>query len=88
MNICGILVHTQPKNFDVVRERLLGVQGVEVHGMSEEGRVVVTLEEDDEDKMAESLHAVQRLEGVISASMIYHHNEEDEHEVTSQEKIQ
>jgi len=87
MNICGILVHTQPKNFDAVRERLLSVQGVEVHGMSEEGRVVVTLEEDNEDRMAQSLHEVQRLEGVIAASMIYHHKE-DENQAISQEKVQ
>ena len=78
MNICGILVHAQPTNFDAVRENLLSVNGVEIHGMSDEGRVVITLEEDDENAMADSLHRVQRLEGVISASMIYHHNEEDE----------
>ncbi len=76
MNICGILVHAHPDGFDAVKERLLSVQGIEVHGMSEEGRVVVTLEEENEDTMAESLLTVQRLEGVISASMIYHHNEE------------
>lgn len=76
MNICGILVHTQPQGFDAVRERLLSVEGVEVHGMSDEGRVVVTLEEDNEDTMAESLLTIQRLEGVLSASMIYHHNED------------
>ncbi|MCP4486475.1 MAG: chaperone NapD [Gammaproteobacteria bacterium] len=76
MNICGILVHARPDGFDAVKQRLLSVQGVEVHGMSDEGRVVVTLEEENEDTMAESLLTVQRLEGVISASMIYHHNEE------------
>ena len=78
MNICGILVHTQPAGFEAVRERLLSVEGIEVHGMSDEGRVVVTLEEDNEDLMADKLHQVQRMDGVISASMIYHHNEEDE----------
>jgi len=87
MNICGILVHTQPNNFDAVRERLLSVQGGEEHGMSEEGRVVITLEEDNEDQMAESLHEVQRLEGVIAASMIYHHKE-DENQAISQETVQ
>ncbi|MCP3687872.1 MAG: chaperone NapD [Gammaproteobacteria bacterium] len=76
MNICGILVHAHPDGFDAVKKRLLSVKGVEVHGMSDEGRVVVTLEEENEDTMAESLLTVQRLEGVISASMIYHHNEE------------
>ena len=83
MNICRILVHAQPTGFDAVRERLLSVQGVEVHGMSEEGRVVVTLEEDDENAMAEKLLKVQKLEGVISASMIYHHNEQDTQEAIS-----
>ncbi|OOZ40034.1 chaperone NapD [Solemya elarraichensis gill symbiont] len=77
MNICGILVHAQPTNFDAVRERLLSVNGIEVHGMSDEGRVVITLEEDDENAMADALHKVQTLEGVISASMIYHHNEDE-----------
>ncbi|MCP4188915.1 MAG: chaperone NapD [Gammaproteobacteria bacterium] len=76
MNICGILVHARPDGFGAVKKRLLSVKGVEVHGMSDEGRVVVTLEEENEDTMAESLLTVQRLEGVISASMIYHHNEE------------
>ena len=77
MNICGILVHLQPEGFNAVRERLLAVPGVDVHGVSEEGRTVVTLEEDDEDRMAESLLSIQRLEGVLSASMIYHHREDD-----------
>ena len=77
MNICGILVHAQPEGFDAVRERLIGVPGVEVHGISEDGRAVVTLEEDDEDQMAESMFAIQKLEGVLAASMIYHHREEE-----------
>ncbi|OOY47558.1 chaperone NapD [Solemya velum gill symbiont] len=77
MNICGILVHAKPTSFDGVRERLLSVDGIEIHGMSDEGRVVITLEEDDEDAMSDALHKVQTLEGVISASMIYHHNEDE-----------
>lgn len=76
MNICGILVHAQPDGFDVVRKRLVDIPGVEVHGISEEGRAVVTLEEDDEDQMAESMFAIQKLEGVLAASMIYHHRED------------
>lgn len=77
MNICGILVHARPEGFEAVRGRLLGIPGVEIHGVSEEGRAVVTLEEDDEDRMAESMMAIQTLEGVLSASLIYHHREDD-----------
>jgi nitrate reductase NapD len=78
MNICGILVHLHPASFEQVKQRLLQITGVEVHGMSDEGRVVITLEEEDEDRMAQSMVAIQLCEGVLSASMIYHHREEDE----------
>ena len=77
MNICGIMVHAHPEGFDAVRERLQLIPGVEVHGVSDEGRAVVTLEEDDEDQMAESMFAIQKLEGVLAASMIYHHREDE-----------
>ena len=59
-----------------LKDRVNGeAQGL--HGISEEGRAVVTLEEDNEDQMAESMFAIQRLEGVLAASMIYHHREDD-----------
>ena len=77
MNICGILVHAQPEGFEVVRERLGQISGVEVHGVSEEGRAVVTLEDDDEDRLADSMLAIEKTEGVLAASMIYHHREDD-----------
>ena len=78
MNICGVLVHARPENIEVVSERLLMVDGVEIHGSNEDGRMVVTLEEDDNDRMADALMDFQKLEGVISASMIYHHSEDIE----------
>lgn len=87
MNICGILVHSQPDGFEAVKDRLLALPGVEVHGVSDEGRAVVTLETDnDDDVMADSLLQIQHTEGVIAASMIYHHSEED-NEAISEEKL-
>lgn len=78
MNICGVLVHAKPENIEVVTERLLALDGVGVHGSSGDGRMVVTVEQDNDDLMADALMDFQRLEGVISASMIYHHSEKDE----------
>jgi len=86
MNICGILVHAHPEGFEVVRQRLTDVPGVEVHGISDEGRAVVTLEDENEDQLADSMHAIQTMEGVLSASMIYHHREED-NEPTEEETV-
>lgn len=87
MNICGIMVHAHPETFEAVRKRLLAIPGVEVHGISEEGRAVVTLEEDNEDQLADSMFAIRNTEGVLSASMIYHHREEDELETNREETL-
>jgi nitrate reductase NapD len=86
MNICGIMVHVHPESFTEVKDRLLCIPGVEIHAVSEEGRAVVTLEEDDEEQMAESMFAVQKTAGVLSASMIYHHRE-DETEANREETL-
>ncbi len=79
MNICGILVHMRPEQFEVVSERLSARTGIEVHGISEDGRAVVTLETVDNDASAEALTGIQQVEGVINASMIYHYCDDAEH---------
>jgi nitrate reductase NapD len=84
MNICGILVHTQPSGIDIMKERLTALPGVEVHGVNDDGRMVVTLEEDEEDTLADAMLSIQRMEGVISASMIYHHCEEENEAITEE----
>lgn len=76
MNICGIMVQMHPENYDQVRERLLGIPGVEVHAINQaDGRTVVTLEEADMNQMADAMFAIERTPGVIVATLIYHHNE-------------
>ena len=44
MNISGVLVHTHPEQAESVREQLVEIPGVEVHAISPEGRIVVTVE--------------------------------------------
>jgi nitrate reductase NapD len=76
MNICGIMVQMHPENYGQVRERLLDIPGVEVHAINQtDGRTVVTLEETEMNRMADSMFAIERTPGVIAATLIYHHNE-------------
>jgi len=77
MNICGILVNTRPENITAVTERLVSIPGIEVHAASDEGQMVVTLEEFEQDATAEKMLGIQKVKGVISASMIYHHCEDE-----------
>ena len=76
MNISGVLVHAYPEQIGVVGESLIQMSGVEVHGNNDDGRIVVTVEQDDANQMSDVLTHMQTLPGVLSASMIYHQFED------------
>ena len=77
MNISGVVVRAYPDRLAGVREQLQQLQGVEVHGENPDGRLVVTVEQEGDHAMADTVVRMQELPGVLSASMIYHQFEED-----------
>lgn len=78
MNIAGVLVHALPDKSDTVQGVLQTIQGLEIHAATEDGRLVVTLEDDDHKRMADMVLNLHRLDGVLSAAMVYQYS--DEHE--------
>lgn len=76
MNIAGLIVHSHLRKIVHVKGRLEVMPGVEVHAVTENGRMVVTVEEDDDNRMADTIMQVHSVDGVLSATMIYHHYEE------------
>ncbi|VAX09122.1 hypothetical protein MNBD_GAMMA25-147 [hydrothermal vent metagenome] len=84
MNISGVLVHARPERAAGIEQKLVNIPGVEVHAISPEGRMVLTIEAEHAGHMADTLVACQNIAGVLSAAMIYHHDEElDEDEMVS-----
>lgn len=75
MNISGIVVHARPERAEAVRAALLELPGVEVHAVTDEGKLVVTIEEPDERTSGETAMRFHDIEGVLSAAMVYHHCE-------------
>jgi nitrate reductase NapD len=72
MNICSVIVYAKPEMAGVVQSSLEEFTGVEVHGGVEEGKLVVTLEGDDND-LADTMHKFNDVTGVINTTMIYHY---------------
>ncbi|HEB99225.1 MAG TPA: glutamate synthase [Thiotrichales bacterium] len=79
MNISGVLVRSRPEKVFEVRRALEAIEGVEVHAATEDGRLIVTVEEDGDRAMADKVLSLQDLPGVIAASMVYHQFEDDEY---------
>ena len=76
MNISGELVHIRPEQAEAVKSRLCSLSGVEVHATTDDGRMVVTIEDDDA-SMVDTMNSFHDIEGVLSASLIYHHFDEE-----------
>ena len=76
MSVCGVMVQVIPEKMPEIEPRLLEIPGLEIHGMSDAGKVVVTVESDNYKETGERISDLQNVKGVLSAAMIYQHTEE------------
>lgn len=76
MNISGVLVRTFPDGVLPVSAGLTKLPGVEVHGNHSDGRIVVTVEQQETSQLADVITKMTELPGVLAASMIYHQFED------------
>jgi len=77
MNISGVLVHVQPKRMGEISEELNAIAGVDVHA-AEKGKLVVTVENEKLNALADQVMAFQHIKGVMSVSMVYHESDDNE----------
>lgn len=77
MNINGILVHANPDKTEDVERRLEALIGVEVHERTDDGRFVITVEDVDGVDPGDTILEIHRMEGVLSAVLVFHHMEEE-----------
>ena len=76
MNISGVLVKAYPENISTIEKVISEMDGVEVHGSNEDGRIVVTVEQESANNISDTLVEIQDVPGVLSAAMIYHQFED------------
>ncbi len=74
-NICGVVVRARPGEADAVAGRLAALPGLELHGDAPDGRMIVTIEDTEQSAASDTLTRLFSVEGVLGASLVYHHNE-------------
>ena len=77
LNITSIILGVTPKDAAEVSALLKAIDGVEVHAIAEDGRMIVTIESGDEDNTSNTFEMIRQLPGVISAALVYHQYESD-----------
>ncbi len=78
MNICGVLVHALPDHGKDVAAAIAGLDGAELHKTVPDGRMIVTVEDTEDNSAGDTVLALHRLPGVLSAALVYHHFEPEQ----------
>lgn len=78
MSISSLVLITRPEDAQAVADRAALLEGVEVYAVSEDGRVVVTVDNPDNHKASEALINLSNTEGVVNASLVYNYFEDED----------
>lgn len=83
VNICGVLLHARPDRLGAVEAALSALPGVEIHAASDEGKLVVVVEDTAESLASATINRIHDIKGVLSVALVYHHfDSELEGEIT------
>jgi len=77
VSITGLVIHAAPKNAATVQAAIEALDGAEVHKVTEDGRLVVTVDHPDDNEAAQVFESFKTIAGVLSTSLVYTHFEED-----------
>jgi nitrate reductase NapD len=77
LNISSAIVYALPRRADTVRASLRALPGVEIHHEGDDGRFIVTIEDGHGAAVADTVMQLHRLEGVLSAAMVYQYSDDE-----------
>lgn len=78
INVSGIVVQAAPEKVGEVRAQLEAIGGVEIHAVSEVGKMVVTIDKADDRETTDTYEYICQLPGVLCTNMVYHHFEPED----------
>ena len=76
IHISSLVVQARPADLATIGAAIEGLEGAEIHGASEHGKLVVTLETICESEMLTRIESINRLEGVLSVALVFHQVED------------
>lgn len=71
MSIASLVLKAHPQNAATLEHRVSTLPGAEVHAVTPDGQLVVTVDLPDDGEAAALVQTLHDLEGVLSASLIY-----------------
>jgi len=77
LHICSLLVHVGPSHVDPVQDLIGRLGGIEIHAVTADGRMVVTIETENAAEIPTLIAKIGGLAGVVSAALVFHQTERE-----------
>jgi nitrate reductase NapD len=77
VNISSAIVYALPQCSDSVRDSLRALPGLQIHHEGDDGRFIVTVEDGHGSSVADTVMQLHRLDGVLSAAMVYQYSDDE-----------
>lgn len=77
-HVASLMVQAWPDRMADIQPALNRIPGVEVHQSTPEGRLVITVETENDDGLMDIIRQVERTDGVVTASLVYHQFEDED----------
>jgi len=71
-----MVVHASPDGLQSVKNNIEQLQGVEIHGESESGKLVVVLESDHQTHITDVIEKINNFKHVLNTALVYHQIEQ------------
>lgn len=71
-HVTSLVVHAAPKAVSQVEADISALHGTDIHAVTDEGKLVITLEGETQRSILDNVEAINALEGVLNSSLIYH----------------
>jgi len=72
VHISSMVVLANPSGLQSVKYNIENLHGVEIHGESESGKLVIVLESDSQTHTTDVIEKINNFEHVLSTSLVYH----------------
>lgn len=76
MPISGVIITCASEKCNAIAETISSLDGVEVHGVLPEGRIIAVIESDDVQGEVALVSRMHQIDGVASVCLVYHNFED------------
>ena len=72
IHISSLVVHVRPDRLQSVKSKIACLPGTEIHGESDNGKLVVVLETQNQGFITDIIETISKLDDVLNTALVYH----------------